>query len=58
MNVSKSGKLINKPLYSFSITAFKMETAKRKYMYLLNLAKKKGLQNKQFLMESNEAAQS
>ncbi|NLU37154.1 MAG: DUF2508 family protein [Clostridiales bacterium] len=37
---------------------FKMETAKRKYMYLLNLAKKEGLQNKQFLMESNEAAQS
>ena len=37
---------------------FNLETARRKYMYLLKLARKEGLKNKHFLVENNEAAQS
>lgn len=37
---------------------YKLETARRKYMYLLNLAKKEGLENKRVLFENKEAAQS
>jgi hypothetical protein len=37
---------------------YKLETARRMYMYLLNLAKKEGLENKGVLYENNKAAQS
>jgi hypothetical protein len=37
---------------------YKLETARRKYMYLLNLAKKEGLEDKGVLYENREAAQS
>lgn len=37
---------------------YKLETARRKYMYLLNLAKKEGLENKRVLNQNKEAAQS